>query len=459
MTRAVQLDELRRRGDKPADDAILYWQQKNPAPNCLHSLADQLLGFDFSPRADALIKILEGIDPGAAEALDPRRRKGGYVCSAADLAAGKDIFEKHGLKILLILICYSLPAAFAAQNGVRVLHSDNGSTGYFVRDPSRRLIETAQFIIEVFSPDGLRIDAEKSCKEQGPAIKSALRVRLLHATVRALIESNGSRGGTEWNSEKFGRPANQEDLTGTLMTFSWVVLDGLRKLHVNLKQDAQQSFYEIWTGIGKVLGVQNIPTNLDEASRVTDEIRKSQIYAPISAGIPNEFGIKMTKNVIEFMHGVLPWYLRWLPLPEALMRFFLPRDYDLAGSLGIRETPILLPIVRFCFWVESTLRDSPLFNQLNRMIFVEWKQQDPRAIVLLQFSRHMGRRILGGLQRFDRNAPIPIPTVEARRPHFDLHGWDTGWGLQQANPVTRLWRRGHNFYQNRGKDAKPPAAS
>src|SRR5262249_7741888 len=115
------LPRLRAVGDQPADDAIEYWQRTKNVRNCLHSLADQLVGFEFSPEIERLIDIFSAKNPTAAQALDPRKRIQECACEDSHIADGQKVFEEHGLKILLILLCYSLPAAYAAQNGVRVL--------------------------------------------------------------------------------------------------------------------------------------------------------------------------------------------------------------------------------------------------------------------------------------------------------------------------------------------------
>ena len=57
----------------------------------------------------------------------------------------------------------------------------------------------------------------------GAGIRSAQKVRLMHDAVRHLILEHG------WDPA-LGLPINQEDQLGTLLTFSAVILDGLRKL-------------------------------------------------------------------------------------------------------------------------------------------------------------------------------------------------------------------------------------
>jgi hypothetical protein len=426
-----ELDALRALGDEPADDAIAYWHREHGAKS-LPRLAEHLVGSDFPSEIDDLLQVLSAGHEACGATLDPRRRGPEGACSPGDLRVAQRIFEEHGLKILLILASYALPSAYAAQHGVRVLHSDHGSTGYFVRDLSRRLIETAQFVIDIFADGGMRIEPGTSCGDQGNAIRTLLRVRLLHAVVRALIE--GHREGRAWDAATFGKPVNQEDLAGTLMTFSWLTLDGLEKLHVGLAPHEAEAYFKVWKHVGSLMGVQIIPDTPADAEALTALIKERQVDAPIRDGSRNHHGIELTRALLDFMRKSLPIPLRWTRLPEALMRFFLPAaPQDVPASLGIRRTPVLLPLVRLFVFLEAKLAKYRLFQAINRLIYVEWNQRDPRALTLLQFSRGMGRRVLRRAAQADRNATL----VDAHRPPFDLRGWEQRWGLRQANPLTR----------------------
>src|SRR5262249_30215943 len=106
--------------------------------------ADQLVSEARSPEErQALWTRLKGrtFVPGAAP---PTR-------SAAPLTLSKvpsttvdrvlQLFNDHGVEIFLVLACYSLPSAYGAAKGARVL----GRSRYLLEDPVRRLCETARF--------------------------------------------------------------------------------------------------------------------------------------------------------------------------------------------------------------------------------------------------------------------------------------------------------------------------
>src|SRR6187549_451702 len=127
----------------------------------------------------------------------------------------------------MLLCCYSLPSSYAARKGVQVLHR----TAYLAKRPNRRLFETAQFIVDVLSPGGLG--------PLGHGQRTAQKVRLMHAAIRHLILHDPN---TRWPADDLGVPINQEDLLGTLMTFTWLILDGLSRLGVRLTPQEQQAY-------------------------------------------------------------------------------------------------------------------------------------------------------------------------------------------------------------------------
>jgi hypothetical protein len=430
------LDAMRRVGDPPGDAAIREWRTAHPEGMTLRGLADTLVGFNASVEVDRLIALLEH-SPEFMASLDPRTQRAECTCSDQDQAAAFALFEKHGLMILMILAFYSLPAAYAAQNGVRVLHSKNGSTGYLVKDLNRRLIETAQFVIQMCSRNGLSISESGSSCAHGPAVLTALRVRLLHAAVRALIQGHVPR----WDGDRFGLPANQEDEAGTLMTFSWVVIDGLRKLHLDVDPAEEKAYFEIWRIVARLLGVAEplIPANLEEAEILMKRIKARQIDAPILHGVSNDFGKEMTRHLLEFMRHALPLPLRpFGRLPASVMRFFLPDEpVDVAGSLGVPRTWGLDEFVRFWFWFEAHISRYKAFDTLNRLIYKEWGGRDPRAKSLLHFSRFLNKRLVARIVSINRNQFLE----GAKELHVDLMGWEQHWDLHQADFLVRGARR------------------
>jgi len=125
---------------------------------------------------------------------------------------GENVFAEHGPEILCLLGCYSLPAAYGARRGAQVLYR----TGQLTERAHHRLMVTSQMVLDVMGPGGLTA--------RGRGIRTAQKVRLMHAAIRHLLLHDPH---TPWDTADLGVPINQEDLAGTLMTFSYQILDGL----------------------------------------------------------------------------------------------------------------------------------------------------------------------------------------------------------------------------------------
>ena len=78
---------------------------------------------------------------------------------------GQQLFETWGLEIACCLFCASLPSAYAAAKGVKVLYL----TARLDTDARRRVMETGQFLIDVANVGGLdetaRADAPFSASD------------------------------------------------------------------------------------------------------------------------------------------------------------------------------------------------------------------------------------------------------------------------------------------------------
>jgi uncharacterized protein with NAD-binding domain and iron-sulfur cluster len=224
------------------------------------------------------------------------------------------LFNDHGVEIFLVLACYSLPSAYGAGKGARVL----GRSRYLLLDPVRRLCETARFVMNVMMDPF------------GRGITSAHQVRMIHATLRMLMLQSQSE---PWDTKKLGVPINQEDMLGTLMTFSWVVLDGLSKIGVPEARspEVRQAVIDVWCAMGVELGIEPVllPRTFDEAEALTFLIRARQI-------VPREInpiGRKLTQRLLATMERELrAWWAAPL-FVSCLMRTFLPAD--VADGLGV----------------------------------------------------------------------------------------------------------------------------
>ena len=269
-------------------------------------------------------------------------------------AAGERLFAEHGPEIMMLLCCYSLPSSYAAKKGVQVLHR----TAYLAKRPNRRLFETSQFIVDVLSPGGLG--------PGGKGVRTAQKVRLMHAAIRHLIKADTAN---PWNENELGVPINQEDLLGTLMTFSHLILDGLARLGVKLTPQEQQSFLDTWLVVGRLMGIESqlLPRTIADAKATTELIERRQI-----AESPQ--GREMTMALLEMMQSNIPHPFQ--SMPACLIREFVPPN--VATFLGIPSHPLREELIR--------LADAAL-RPLQR--FVDFEAQ--RHALVRTFSIHLLR--------------------------------------------------------------------
>jgi hypothetical protein len=136
---------------------------------------------------------------------------------------------------------------------------------------------------------------------------------MVHALIRHFILSRG-----EWDEGELGIPINQEDLAGTLMTFSVVLLDALATAGIDVSSDDEEAFLHLWKVAGHLLGVAPalLPVDVVDARAMMQVIRDDQ-WASSAAGR------LLAAELITSMREYLPTKLLG-DLPAVLIRFFAP---------------------------------------------------------------------------------------------------------------------------------------
>ena len=293
------------------------------------------------------------------------------------MASSADFFNQHGLTIGTSLFCASLPEAYAAARGARVLTL----TARMVSDPVRRVYETAQFVFNSMSADGLD-------PETGKGYQDIRRVRLMHAAVRYLILNDPTIVKTE-TPEAFpswcpatGVPINQEDLLGTLMTFTHSVFESLDRIGAVYKPSEAESYLHAWCIAGSLLGIvpEVLPLHLEDAREITEAIRRRQTA-------PSEDGRVLGQALVGAMRESMPfWFLR--PLPAAVVRWNV--GPEVAQINGIARRSVLGGVFAGSHRI---MRGFGLIAQHNKMLRV--------------VSRHVGHAALGAFVRAGRSGTRP----------------------------------------------------
>jgi hypothetical protein len=152
----------------------------------------------------------------------------------------RELFGWHSTEISGALLLAALPQTYATQWGPKVLVAQ----GRMVSDFRRRIRGTAEFLLlAMSSPD-----------EPVPwrsAAEASVALRLVHHAVRTHVEL---MGGIDLGAEG-AKAINQEDLLGTLMTFTVTVFEVLERFGIAWTRQDQEAYLRAWDIVGAFLGI------------------------------------------------------------------------------------------------------------------------------------------------------------------------------------------------------------
>ncbi len=245
------LEALRAVCDRPADDVAEQIYEDGDIAAINATLSAILDNDDPIP---------PGLPPLARDFFDATDDLPSWA-DPAKIRRAQELFAEDGIYITFGFFCSSLPQSYCAAHGAGVLTE----TGALLDRVPQRIFETAQFLFDVLDVGGL--------DPKGRGIRSAQRVRLMHAAVRRLL-----RHHVRWDAARLGEPINQEDLVGTLMTFSVVTYEAARRLGVTWSREEAEAWIHHWNVVGHFLGIDHasLPTGLDDAQDLMEAIRQHQ---------------------------------------------------------------------------------------------------------------------------------------------------------------------------------------
>lgn len=371
-------------GPSPASSPTPLWTAETlqPLRSIGDPLADAVIAEVFSnggvPAMNALMSGFVANEHLVPENLPAPVRN--YLLNSAGLPAwadpeliraGENVFWRFGPRIILVLTCYSLPFCYLGRNGVPVLAMTNRLSS----NPRRRIIETAQMVVDCMSPGGL-------ANSGGRGRLTIQKVRLMHATIRRLAPT-----APTWKPE-YGVPVNQEDLAGTLMSFSQITLDGLEKLGIPLTGQDRQAYLHCWNVVGHLLGVHDdlLPANPVQGEALAAAIAAHQFG-------PTPEGRDLTKALVDMLAHILPGDL-FNHLPAVMVRYFLGSQW--AGWLGVHEG------------VLAELAAQPI-----RLLGLTFGRHIEDSESLRNIAEHVGKLLIGAIMLVDRGGNRPsffIPT-------------------------------------------------
>lgn len=220
-------------------------------------------------------------------------------------------FERNGDLYLAMLGFYSLPYCYAFADGAQVLVRSQR----ILNQIGERLGETTRFVLDIFKPGAF--------KNQDAAYLTCAKVRLIHGYSRYFIRKYAK----DWDPA-FGEPINQEDLLGTNLAFSHIVLRGMTKMGLPPNPKEHQAILLYWKWIGELMGVETSlwPSSPKEAFELDRLIRKRQMKV-------SEAGMKLTRALLEFYQQNIPDPVL-KPQLESILAFFLGKEASKAVGLS-----------------------------------------------------------------------------------------------------------------------------
>ena len=362
----VFLDALRRSGDPAADAAVAA-----------------LIADGGLPAAGAVFKLLRANDtPLPPDAPQPLKD---FMASSAGLPPHLDLarlsnggraFLRNALPSVVVLLASSLPRGYGAPCLCEIL----GISRDLERHPFGRLMGVVQLLINITETGAFQ--------PNGRAIVTAQKLRLLHAGIRAIAERY--RPGY---TGRFGVPVNHEDMLATIMGFSWLLIDGVRRLDLPLGHDEAEDLYYLWRVFALLMGIHPPgrphddslipPTIADAAAFYEAYVRRNDTPAE-----RNPYGVVLTQDNLTMMTAMIWWPLRliglgWAPR-IAMTELLAPEELARVG---------VTPLVGH----GAIKAGLALILRLGRDVGVH-----------TSFAARLSRLLLQGMVALDRRGEVPF---------------------------------------------------
>jgi hypothetical protein len=295
------------------------------------------------------------------------------------LRRGRDFFNVYGVHIASALFSASLPMSYTSVDGTQVLVR----TAQLVSNTRRRLAQTGEMLLDVMGANDAA-DADPFAFD-APSYRAPHGVRLFHAAVRHML-----REDSEYDVARRGEPINQEDLLGTLLSFTVVVVDALERYGVPLDPDDRDAYLRLWLTAGYLLGIEpaNLLSRRDAGDTPLDYEEMRELRTSIldrQAG-SSAAGRTLMHALLAEQQTSLPFVLRGMP--SAATRYLIGSTYS--DSLDV-------PHARFAALL---LRPLPF---VNRVLFGR-VYYDMSGWMSAKIARNMYR---SWIARADDSGPNP----------------------------------------------------
>lgn len=331
------LDRMRGLGDPEAEEALSLVMSSVPDPR----VALRRIFADMDSNDD---KAVHEDFPDLSGFFD-RTRSLPPATDLERIRRGEDVFNRHAFDGGLCLLGKSLPEGYQAPNLSIVLNI----SGNLSRYTYRRLLSTLQTVVNVSCMSGFQ--------DEGRAIITAQKLRLLHAGVRRIAAMHPELTARQKPSdaspvaftERYGVPANQEDMLGTILGFSLLVIEGWRILGAGVTRPEEEDYLYLWLCFARMMGIhpagkpdsmEFLPTDVDDASAFYQRYRERHYVGQDD----NPDGVTLARANLSMLEELarremLPGLYRWggWMIPRLMLQQLL--GWQQCRNLGLPTTP------------------------------------------------------------------------------------------------------------------------
>lgn len=348
------LDALRGQADVLADRAVAKFMEERDLRE-INYIFQQMRSDDQPILHDAPEPLREFIHQTAA--LPPGLDR-------ARLDRASELFLRHALTASLVMLASSLPNGYAAPRLSDILMISRD----LQKEPFKRLMGVVQLLVNVTSADAFA--------PGGLAVVTAQKLRLLHAGIRRIVPVHRPH-----YAKRFGVAVNHEDMLATLMGFSYLVIDGLRKLDLGLTDEEAEDYYYLWRVYALLMGIHPegsplddslIPPTVEAAGTFYDAYARRHFTGPEE----NPGGVLLARENLEMMVGMIPWPLKHSDLklaPQLVMAELLgPEGMARVGIEPVEGHEALRKAFCLCLSAEQLGADAApcgLVESLSRHLF------------------------------------------------------------------------------------------
>jgi hypothetical protein len=285
------LDRLRQIGDSAADQAVATLIAAGQTKDVSAIFRTMRANDDpLPPDAPQAYRDFMAASAGVPPNLDFER-----------LDRGGAAFYRNALPAVVAMLASSLPRGYAAACLSEVLTISRD----LERHPFNRLMGVVQLLINISDTGAFA--------PQGRAVITALKLRLLHAGVRTIVPRHRKH-----YHEKYGVPVNLEDMLATIMGFSWLIVDGTKRLGVPFTEQEAEDNYYLWRVFALLMGIHPagrphdwsyIPDTLSDAGEFYASYARRN---DVRSAADNAHGIVLAQDNLRMMAHFIPRPLRWL---------------------------------------------------------------------------------------------------------------------------------------------------